>query len=79
MSHHLLPRFRELDRGELRHHHATVAAQAILATGERLPSADSQLYDLERDPRGEYRAIPVMGATRVLAVIPGTMPGDGLA
>lgn len=76
MSHHLLPRYRQ--PAPPRTSHAHVAAEAILETGRRLPSADSQLYDLERDPRGEYRAIPLMGLTRCLAVIPGTMPGDGL-
>lgn len=75
MSHHLLPRYRQ----PIRTSQARIAAEAILETGERLPSADAQLYDLERDPRAEYRCIPVMGATRCLAVIPGTMPGGGLS
>jgi hypothetical protein len=43
-----------------------------------LPSADSQLHDFERDPRVELRNIPVMGATRVAAAIPGTQPEQAL-
>jgi hypothetical protein len=58
----------------LRCEQARIAAEAILETGERLPSADAQLHDLERDRRVELRNIPVMGATRVTAAIPGTDP-----
>ncbi|MCL4836428.1 MAG: hypothetical protein KJ058_00495 [Thermoanaerobaculia bacterium] len=73
LDRNILPRW--LERINRDRTHATIRAQAVHEHGRSRPiTADSQLADLEADPHAELRCIPIMGATRIRAVIPGTDP-----